>query len=414
MSKDRNIEAANKLATGQGPARRTVLKGIAWSTPVITTAFAVPVYAATAPDPELCDTSVESTIVPAPPSTNNYTQNYQAATQDVVVPAGITQIQYEVAGGGGGVSTNIVTDREPGGAGDLITGTLQVVPGTILTLVTGNGGIGMFEWMTGNSNNAPKNTLIKGGGGFGAGGDVFISDSLARYAGGTGGGGSAILVGDVPVVVAGGGGGAGGGFTTHTNTWHLNVADSAGGNGGLAAASGGQFSITVSGTGSNNGGTHTAAGGAGANGANPGTRANAGFVGTWETPISGTNVNGGVTYGNDGNGYVAGVGGKGADGAMSLTGTFEGNEWDHVSGAGGGGYAGGASGDTVSINRATSSPVRGATTGGGGGGGGSSYIASDSVGGVTVLSHTHSSAANGVPTAVRTRRPGWIKLTFKC
>ncbi|SES04802.1 hypothetical protein SAMN05443377_1419 [Propionibacterium cyclohexanicum] len=181
------------------PNRRTIIKGAAWSVPVIAAASIAPMAAASGP------TSGSKTFtVPAvnpddyvnvdwPPTAGRYT---------FTVPAGVTVLSFTVIGGRGG--------GEWGGWPAEVSGTLPVTSGETLDIIVGNGG----------SSNVALGVPRIGGEGYGNGGssnadpgDDVVRGTSFRY-GTSGGGGSAILrLGD-PLVVAGGGGGApGDGFT---------------------------------------------------------------------------------------------------------------------------------------------------------------------------------------------------------
>lgn len=377
----------------QDPARRTVLKGAAWSLPVVTAGVATPLAAASEDD---CDGEFSVTVPYYPPSTNNYTQNFAGTTDHFVVPQGVTEIDFQLAGGGGGVNfnENDATHR-PAGAGDLIIGKLAVVPGSTLEIIVGNGGIGIDS-----ISNSPRDTLIKGGGGYGNGGDVLtgLASTTTVYGAGSGGGASAILVNGEPLLVAGGGGAGGGWVYNGGNpvTW----VDSKGGDAGLVA----EGATLVSGSYYSGGSRyHEALGGPGANGGTPGINPNAG------APDQSATQNG-VTwarrYGHSGNGR------HGADGILShaMTDTPYGST-QFTSGGGGGGYAGGASGDTYVFAHPSFNRLRAAL--GGGGGGGSSYVRSSGVAGNEVIVATHQSAGNATSESLQ-RKPGWAELTYDC
>lgn len=276
-----------------------MLTSAAWAAPAIILSTSTPAFATSQVE---CDVTVTGQVTTRPASSANLTSGFEAHTGTFVVPAGVTQLQFQLAGGGGGVNTNLNANNMPGGPGDLISGVLHVTPGMTLDYVVGNGGIGV----NGLGSQTPASTTIKGGGGFGNGGDMVTGPSShnARYAAGTGGGGLAILVNGVPLVVAGGGGGAGGGVMLGEWTWRL---DAAGGRGGLVAGAGTRSDgywtprpETV----------YNATGGRGASGATPGVRAGSGGSSGW----SGDGSNGaGLGYGVSGKapGTVGGDGGAG-------------------------------------------------------------------------------------------------------
>lgn len=119
---------------------------------------------------------------------------------DVVVPVGVTWVDFVVIGGSGGASP-----AGDGGYGAKVTGRLQVTAGQTLSLVVGAGGLGHNDGggISGGGTNL-------GGGGWGVGGDSgAVPIDSANHAGASGGGGSAITLGATPFVIAGGGGGGG-------------------------------------------------------------------------------------------------------------------------------------------------------------------------------------------------------------
>lgn len=375
--------------------RRTLLKGAAWSLPVISVTAASAAYAGSGG--EECEEQEEVRFDALPSSLNNLHSGYAAAREEFLVPAGVTQVRFEIAGGGGGVNRNWTTNTvsHPGGDGSLITGVLSVSPGAALQLIAGNGGIGPSG--TGSQSGSPG-TAIKGGEGYGNGGDMPMGSASYRYAGGSGGGGSAILVNGEPVVVAGGGGGSGGGTPGGNWTWSL---DAGGGNGGFTAESG----TAAKGYWTARPGTvYGANGNPGADGAIPGTRptGNPGGSSGWV----GDGSNGaGLAYGNEG-GAPSAEGGHGAAGRTSYAVQDTYGVYAYTSGGGGGGYAGGASGDAYAVVYSEFAAAMG-----GGGGGGSSYVAPAAVGGVEVAEYVSGTAGNGAHPALQ-RNPGWIKLTY--
>lgn len=113
------------------------------------------------------------------------TFNYTGSPQTWTVPACVSSITVTVAGADGGGNL--------GGNGAVVTATIPVTPGQVITINVG---------ASGNSIN----------GGYGGGGNGFAStDGNVNYNSSGGGGASTISVGGTPVVVAAGGGGAGGG-----------------------------------------------------------------------------------------------------------------------------------------------------------------------------------------------------------
>ena len=123
--------------------------------------------------------------------------NYTGATQQWTVPAGVTSVNFEIAGARGQSSNEAGYDGgypSAGGKGGSVSGDLQVTPGDTLYINIG----GTSGW--------------NGGGNGGA----FESYPSIFNAGGKGGGGSDIRIGSNEIeqrVVVGGGGG--GGLTTY-------------------------------------------------------------------------------------------------------------------------------------------------------------------------------------------------------
>ncbi|MDR2323492.1 MAG: hypothetical protein LBE60_17825 [Microbacterium sp.] len=180
--------------------RRTIVKGAAWSLPVLAAAAAVPLAAAsTVPG---CATQKTFFTLPDSPSAAGITTVF-------VVPAKVNLITVTVTGGAGGATRADWTIL--GGNGGLVTATIPVIPGETLDLIVGQGGASRIGPSYG-----ANPSVVTGGQGYGNGGD---SDPAADnpnsgpgswWGGAPGGAGSAILRGGQPLVVAGGGGGAGG------------------------------------------------------------------------------------------------------------------------------------------------------------------------------------------------------------
>lgn len=123
------------------------------------------------------------------------TFGYTGATQTYTVPPCVTTLTIVVAGADGGGPT--------GGNGAVVTATINVTPGQIITVNSGGSGNGIA-------------------GGYGGGGGGRNANSAANASFG-GGGASTVSIGGSPIIIAGGGGGSGGGTT-----------DANGGNGGCA------------------------------------------------------------------------------------------------------------------------------------------------------------------------------------
>jgi len=120
---------------------------------------------------------------------------FNGSNQTYTVPPCVTSLTFTVAGADGGGPS--------GGNGAVVTATVAVTPGQVITLIVGGSGNG-----------------IAGGFGGGGGGRTANNTPNASFGGG---GASRVLIGGVPVIIAAGGGGQGGGGS-----------DAAGGSGGCA------------------------------------------------------------------------------------------------------------------------------------------------------------------------------------
>jgi hypothetical protein len=227
------------------------------------------------------------------------------------VPNGVTSIQIVATGGGGGASYPGTGFGGNGGNGGVVTATLAVTPGAVLSFYVGGGGAG---------------TTIQAGGG--------------------GGGSTNVNAGTANQIIAGGGGGGGGG----------NAELSPGGNGGGAGTGSG-----TAGTGANNSGGSPGAGGVGGSGGcnlydvppncgtdlpqdgAPGGNGNGGPGGaTAVTTAGGAGTGSGA--GGAGGIYAAGGGGGGGYG-----GGGGGGSGGSVDGGGGGGGSTGPAGSIFSV-----------------------------------------------------------------
>lgn len=291
------------VRTAFTPTRRTVASGLMWTVPVVVASTPAPAFAVSGCQ-ALIGVVSPTYIATAPSSTSAV-----RTSVNWTVPAGVTSICFSIAGGGGGGSAA----TRIGGSGALLTGSIPVTPGEVLTLIVGAGG-----------NRSVGTAGSAGGGGYGAGGSTANGNG---FTGGSGGGGSAILRGSTPLVVAGGGGGAGGysGFQTTNYAWTYT-----GGAGGNAEGNGAAAGLTLT-----NASNFSASlpGGNGASGATAGAAtAQPTFTGGGTVVTSTTRTAGGAG--------AAPPTGSGADGIL-VTAT---NGYSFASGAGGGGYAGGGSG----------------------------------------------------------------------
>ena len=335
--------------------RRAIVKGAAWSLPVLAAAVAVPV--ATASTVPACATQKTFFTLPDSPSAAGITTVF-------VVPAKVTSLTVTVAGGAGGL-TGGSGGLIRGGNGGLVTATIPVVPGETLDLVVGQGGASRTA-LTGNP------SIVSGGQGFGNGGD---SDPAADNAdsnpgtwwgGAAGGAGSAISRGGQPLVVAGGGGGAAG-------IWGVGYYYVSGGSGG-DADSPGEANWHTPGSGGRMDIPGGLVGGA-AVGPGTATPSNAFslFPGLATTSARDGAVGGGVSVINAGTRYGSGAG------------------------AGGGGFAGGGSG-------ARGASASGAALGAGGAGG-TSYL--DTASGVIGTTSTWNQS-----TSTTSRQGGTITIEW--
>lgn len=357
-----------------GLTRRKIVTAAAWSVPAIAFAAAAPSASASTTTP-VCRT-VNFT---APTPTRFGRDNNAAITTQFQVPAGVTSIEFTVAGGAGGGGGRA-------GSGGLLMGTLAVAAGEMLTLVVGQGG-----WAHPlDTGAAPVQTrpAVPGGQGYGNGGSLpaasgsFDGALVATTQGGSGGGASAILSGGTPLVVAGGGGGRGN-AVYEVADWEF-TALAYGGSAGYPNSAVANVLKRVGRNGQISGGR-----GLGASGATQGS----GGVGT-------SNISTAVTAaGDSGSGRDGGNGdliGRGNDIPMISGATF----LRTVSGAGGGGYAGGGAGGRAAFANADTKAVIG-----GPGGGGSNFRASRAV----ISSVADAGNNSGDPDV---RHPGWILLTY--
>ena len=369
--------ANDPTGRSEGLSRRTIVKGAAWSVPVIATTVAMPMASASVN----CQTVTHTVASPDPTTPEGTTETF-------IVPAGVTSIRFSVAGGGGGAAIDKADSWEHashGGSGALVTGELPVTPGQPLTLIVGQGGAG---GTFGEGAAALSGQPATGGKGYGDGGTspaaVATASNGLRGGGGGGGGGSAILLGDTPLVVAGGGGGVGSGWRA-SSTAYLWSAES-GGDGGDADAVAAPKLMTLNGA-----YKYVIPSGGGASGAVPGA---AGELPT-RTPAAPLTAHPGV----------AATGRDGADGTETYLLTNAGQVFCAVSsGGGGGGYAGGGTAGGLAQSLTTGGNL---LTIGGTGGGGSSYVAPVVQEAVTTL------AGNGAPDKSLDRYPGAITLTYE-
>jgi len=128
--------------------------------------------------------------LPGPASgTDGVTFNFTGSEQTWTAPPGVFQVHVDAwgAGGGGGL-IGLDSVKAGGGNGGYVRSVINVVPGTVFSVVVGGGGTGGSDGSGG-----------FGGGGTGAGG------------GGGGGGATSLSLNGTILIQAGGGGGDGGG-----------------------------------------------------------------------------------------------------------------------------------------------------------------------------------------------------------
>jgi hypothetical protein len=233
------------------------------------------------------------------------------------VPAGVTSIQVVAIGAGGGGAC-CSQDSNVGGNGALVTSTLSVQAGDVLTIYVGGGG---------QANN-------EGGGG---GGLTYVGDGATDF------------------LIAGGGGGAGGGPGLDANGGNAGSAGAAFGTagGGGAGSNGGGGSAGTGGTQTQNetsgsAFTDTVTPGSGSGGIGGGCCIGSGG-GSGISSTIGNGGSGGEGYGAGGGGGGYGGGGGGADGAIS-----------NGSAGGGGGGSTGPNGTTFAV-AAANGPGAGGT-----------------------------------------------------
>ena len=373
----------------KGPSRRAVVKGAVWSVPVVALATAVPAQAASPPCPAI---TVTRRVEVPEANTKNPTDGPREE-ETLSLPSDVTTVEFEVLGGGGGISYNRLKSVGQGTNAELVVGKMVVPAGSVLTLIAGNGGA---------STSAFNQGTRTGGQGYGNGGDSFLTTDANKDAcGGGGGGGSAILVNNTPAVIAGGGGGCGVVFSRQPRGQSTDQWNTDGGAGGDAAAQGQDLTLSHNDAVVPPG---TASGGGGAMGATPGTgRGNNTSTGT---SSNGTTEKAGASGGTPGTGVNGGA--DGANGSTSATLILKANSTRALAAAGGGGgYAGGASGGIYGAVSNQTGDADHLIFGSGGGGGGSSYTSP-----TYVFSSTTTKGTNR-PTDTARRSPGYVQVTYE-
>lgn len=381
-------------AQAPGVPRRTIVKGAAWSVPVIAATVAAPGAAASVP--------VECEQVGQMLETRADTSNWITARAELpaIVPAGATRMHFVVVGGSGSYATG------PLGKGAYIEGDVAVTAGDVFYLQAGASG----EHLS-----APAGTGRGGKSLYGNGGDSGRSaPGTPAMHGESGGGASALLSATrEAVIVAGGGGGL-----------NVNIGP-AGDDAGLYSGSLLQDQLAKYGA-----STATGLGGYSAAGM-PGEVATTGILGwmgmrpsvsTEPTPeqivlMAGGGLGGGPTENapgaggtvewvsgpNFGNQWVrAGNPGNGHNGGHGVVNPAAPGG---ISGGGGGGYSGGGSGASVcSVWQAPPAAYRGDYGVAAGGGGGSSFVRPDTKILTATLDRRNPADGNG--------EMGYVQVTF--
>ena len=152
------------------------------------------------------------------------TYSYTGSTETLTVPANVTQLTLTVTGAEGAQGGRDSSGTAPlGGYRGVVTGTISVTPGEVLTIGVGKGGTNSPDWnacttganqATGDPNDAVGGTNPLGGYAGGAGGSPGPS-GCSGY-GGSGGAASVVELGtnaapkSIATIVGGGSGGSGG------------------------------------------------------------------------------------------------------------------------------------------------------------------------------------------------------------
>ncbi|MBM7466540.1 hypothetical protein [Microbacterium esteraromaticum] len=336
-----NASASASEGNQRLPRRRTVIKGAAWSVPILAAAVAAPAHA--------------SSCAPGERQITATSDSYAWTT--IEIPACAREIRYVVRGGGGGASGAY------GGFGAVATGTITPTGSSMtLYLIAGQGG-----WRRGSTK---LDVRPRGYGDGGLGGDRYDFNGSGVWAvdAGYGGAGSAILLGSTeasPALVVAGGGGGGANSMNSGGDGGVLIKAFPGGGGHAGATAEAGAAGTVEGGGFAGGGGGATLSNVGAGGVPSGPYMN--IVG-----YSGSGRNGGS---GDEMRYGASGGKTGA-----------------TSGGGGGGYFGGGGGSAVWYEDLHAGA-------GAGGGAGSSFINQTAAPG-TIDSSWLDNSGDGVPGMV--------------
>ncbi|GGM49946.1 hypothetical protein GCM10010489_21710 [Microbacterium saperdae] len=373
-----------------GVARRTLVKGAAWSVPVVALAIATPLAAASA-------------------ARETYTftvsgNGTQSGLCSVVIPAGATDISYRVVGGGGGGLFS--------GSGAAMVGVMNSPSAdTLVNFVAAGGGLSSLVPRNPPSNPLPLRVGL-GGDGFGRGGSGPWDptapltdppfDTFPSAVGGGGGGGSALLVNGVPAVVAGGGGGFGG--TANSFVGGSPTSISYGGNAPLTATGAGTSGPSAYFSRSDLGNVRSATSAPGSGGSS----STAGAAGA--TSYTGSFTQTSTVMGSAGTLASGATGGNGGNGGLKIASGVVVNNYTLLGsgGGGGGGYGGGGGGSIQHVYLANRELVIAA----GGGGAGGNYVAA-SVGAVVISNTAITLAGNSGSSATSWNGvPGTVFLSF--
>jgi len=135
------------------------------------------------------------------------TDTYTSGTHTFTIPPGVFSLDISATGGGGGGGGTDSQSGAVGRSGAVLSGTLSVSPGQVLTLHVGMGGGGGAN----DQGSAPGGAGGSNGIGYRGGNGSAAGPTPISGGGGGGGAGTALLVGSTLYAVAGGGGGGGGG-----------------------------------------------------------------------------------------------------------------------------------------------------------------------------------------------------------
>lgn len=258
------------------------------------------------------DGTLTSTVTLVQPSLTYLTNTWGTPTLSSSIASNTYPASYLIAAGGAGGGYNY---GGGGGAGDVITSSLQFVPGTVYTATVGSGGTASTSSATGTNglDSSITTALLLTAAGGGTGGSTGgLQTSTIGNNGGCGGGGGGNGVGGSGIsgqgfdggtsnnATAGAGGGGSGGVGQANST-------TTGGAGGIGTVSSITGSSATYASGGGAGGVTGGAGGASGGGGAGGSTSAAGTAGT---------VN---TGGGGGGGASAANGGAGGSGVVFIS-----------------------------------------------------------------------------------------------